>query len=193
MCSVPVSYKMTCGPLKGESPRISWLRRFREGWAPTTRSSDTSCTGNTTVCFLPGEEKKHLMWLFLMFDHFRLRFILNTLLLIYSQSAKTDWKRIYTVYMYTAVCLPCLSLSSGFRCSGVEHFILDVIDRLPDLEMVVNVRDYPQVPSWVQPTLPVFSFSKVRLYALVLCTAKITHKCWLNAITGFGYVYVWFK
>ncbi|KAG7239338.1 hypothetical protein INR49_029326 [Caranx melampygus] len=47
------------------------------------------------------------------------------------------------------------------RCSGVEHFILEVIDRLPDLEMVVNVRDYPQVPSWVQPTLPVFSFSKV--------------------------------
>lgn len=49
------------------------------------------------------------------------------------------------------------------RCSGVEHFMLEVIDRLPDLEVVVNVRDYPQVPSWVQPTLPVFSFSKVRL------------------------------
>ncbi|XP_068165503.1 protein O-glucosyltransferase 1 [Antennarius striatus] len=46
------------------------------------------------------------------------------------------------------------------RCQGVEHFILEVIDRLPDMEMVVNVRDYPQVPSWVQPTLPVFSFSK---------------------------------
>lgn len=45
----------------------------------------------------------------------------------------------------------------------MEHFILEVIDRLPDLEMVVNVRDYPQVPTWVQPTLPVFSFSKVRL------------------------------
>lgn len=53
--------------------------------------------------------------------------------------------------------------SDYFRCSGVEHFILEVIDRLPDLEMVVNVRDYPQVPNWVQPVLPVFSFSKVRL------------------------------
>lgn len=41
--------------------------------------------------------------------------------------------------------------------------MLGVIDRVPDLEMVVNVRDYPQVPSWVQPTLPVLSFSKVRL------------------------------
>uniref|UniRef100_I3K1K9 Protein O-glucosyltransferase 1 n=1 Tax=Oreochromis niloticus TaxID=8128 RepID=I3K1K9_ORENI len=38
------------------------------------------------------------------------------------------------------------------RCSGVEHFILEVIDKLPDLEMVVN------------PTLPVFSFSKTSDY-----------------------------
>ncbi|ROI37043.1 Protein O-glucosyltransferase 1 [Anabarilius grahami] len=46
------------------------------------------------------------------------------------------------------------------RCSGVEHFILKVINRLPNLEMVINVRDYPQVPGWVQPVLPVLSFSK---------------------------------
>uniref|UniRef100_A0A8D0AWE2 Protein O-glucosyltransferase 1 n=1 Tax=Sander lucioperca TaxID=283035 RepID=A0A8D0AWE2_SANLU len=57
------------------------------------------------------------------------------------------------------------------RCSGVEHFILDVIDRLPDLEMVVNVRDYPQVPSWVQPTLPVFSFSKTADYQDIMYPA----------------------
>lgn len=48
------------------------------------------------------------------------------------------------------------------RCSGVEHFILEVIRRLPDMEMVINVRDYPQVPKWMEPTIPVFSFSKVR-------------------------------
>lgn len=52
----------------------------------------------------------------------------------------------------------------------MEHFILEVIDRLPDMEMVVNVRDYPQVPSWVEPMLPVFSFSKVRL-----CTCTRAH------------------
>ncbi|XP_059183642.1 protein O-glucosyltransferase 1 [Centropristis striata] len=57
------------------------------------------------------------------------------------------------------------------RCSGVEHFILQVIDRLPDLEMVVNVRDYPQVPSWVQPTLPVFSFSKTADYQDIMYPA----------------------
>ncbi|XP_069003279.1 protein O-glucosyltransferase 1 isoform X2 [Embiotoca jacksoni] len=57
------------------------------------------------------------------------------------------------------------------RCSGVEHFILQVIDRLPDVEMVVNVRDYPQVPSWVQPTLPVFSFSKTSDYQDIMYPA----------------------
>ncbi|KAL6115493.1 poglut1 [Pungitius sinensis] len=57
------------------------------------------------------------------------------------------------------------------RCSGVEHFVLEVIDRLPDLEMVVNVRDYPQVPTWVQPTLPVFSFSKTADYQDIMYPA----------------------
>ncbi|KAM3857144.1 protein O-glucosyltransferase 1 [Diretmus argenteus] len=57
------------------------------------------------------------------------------------------------------------------RCSGVEHFILEVIDRLPDLEMVVNVRDYPQVPGWVQPILPVFSFSKTADYQDIMYPA----------------------
>lgn len=43
----------------------------------------------------------------------------------------------------------------------MEHFILEVIRHLPDMEMVINVRDYPQVPKWMEPTIPVFSFSKV--------------------------------
>lgn len=29
------------------------------------------------------------------------------------------------------------------------------------MEMVINVRDYPQVPKWMKPIIPVFSFSKV--------------------------------
>ncbi|KAM9454457.1 protein O-glucosyltransferase 1 [Clarias gariepinus] len=57
------------------------------------------------------------------------------------------------------------------RCSGVEHFILKVIDRLPDMEMIINVRDYPQVPSWVQPVLPVFSFSKTSDYRDIMYPA----------------------
>uniref|UniRef100_A0A8C2NEY2 Glycosyl transferase CAP10 domain-containing protein n=2 Tax=Capra hircus TaxID=9925 RepID=A0A8C2NEY2_CAPHI len=50
------------------------------------------------------------------------------------------------------------------RCSGVEHFILEVIGRLPDMEMVINVRDYPQVPKWMEPAIPIFSFSKTSEY-----------------------------
>ena len=32
-----------------------------------------------------------------------------------------------------------------YRCKGVEYFILKMIDKLPDMEMRINVRDYPQV------------------------------------------------
>ena len=38
-----------------------------------------------------------------------------------------------------------LKLFSHFRCNGVEHFILKVIDKLPDMEMIINVHDWPQV------------------------------------------------
>ena len=31
------------------------------------------------------------------------------------------------------------------RCSGVEHFILKIIKKLPDMELRLNVRDWPQV------------------------------------------------
>ncbi|XP_054021862.1 protein O-glucosyltransferase 1 [Dryobates pubescens] len=50
------------------------------------------------------------------------------------------------------------------RCSGVEHFLLGIINLLPDMEMVINVRDYPQVPKWMKPIIPVFSFSKTLEY-----------------------------
>uniref|UniRef100_W5MHY0 Protein O-glucosyltransferase 1 n=1 Tax=Lepisosteus oculatus TaxID=7918 RepID=W5MHY0_LEPOC len=57
------------------------------------------------------------------------------------------------------------------RCSGVEHFILEVIGRLPDMEMVINVRDYPQVPRWSEPAPPVFSFSKTAEYQDIMYPA----------------------
>ncbi|XP_071487426.1 protein O-glucosyltransferase 1-like [Diadema antillarum] len=46
------------------------------------------------------------------------------------------------------------------RCSGVEHFILKIIKKLPDMEFVMNVRDWPQSPKYSEP-MPVLSFSKV--------------------------------
>ncbi|KAJ8301382.1 hypothetical protein KUTeg_020369 [Tegillarca granosa] len=46
------------------------------------------------------------------------------------------------------------------RCSGVEHFLLEIIKKLPDMELILNTRDWPQSPKYSNP-LPVFSFSKV--------------------------------
>lgn len=45
------------------------------------------------------------------------------------------------------------------RCSGNEHFILKVIDTLPDMEMIINTHDWPKVKHWSSPS-PVLSFSK---------------------------------
>ncbi|XP_034032235.1 protein O-glucosyltransferase 1 isoform X2 [Thalassophryne amazonica] len=102
----------------------------------------------------------------------RLRFrcffvLLQVCVLCSADASGKKWNKLReqvsnAVKGYTA-CNP-VNCSCHLRCSGVEHFILEVIDRLPDLEMVVNVRDYPQVPSWVQPMLPVFSFSKTADY-----------------------------
>ena len=47
-----------------------------------------------------------------------------------------------------------------YRCNGVAHFLLEIIADLPDLEMIVNVRDNPQSYKYAPP-MPIFSFSKV--------------------------------
>ncbi|XP_071818025.1 protein O-glucosyltransferase 1-like [Apostichopus japonicus] len=47
------------------------------------------------------------------------------------------------------------------RCSGVEHFILKNIHKLPNMEFILNPRDWPQSPKPINPK-PVFSFSKVK-------------------------------
>lgn len=57
------------------------------------------------------------------------------------------------------------------RCSGVEHFLLELLPDLPDMEMVINVRDYPQVPRWMSPVIPIFSFSKTSDYQDIMYPA----------------------
>lgn len=47
------------------------------------------------------------------------------------------------------------------RCSGVEHFILNVVNNLPDMEFALNVHDWPKSPKYKTP-MPVLSFSKVK-------------------------------
>ncbi|CAG0896988.1 unnamed protein product [Darwinula stevensoni] len=56
------------------------------------------------------------------------------------------------------------------RCQGIEHFILQVVDRLPDSEFVVNDYDWPKVPLHHTP-VPVFSFSKTGEYLDILYPA----------------------
>lgn len=70
------------------------------------------------------------------------------------------------------------------RCSGVEHFLLEIISRLPDMEMVINVRDYPQVPKWMKPVIPIFSFSKVGT------PLKAEHFCDMHVLLPLGNVFL---
>jgi len=52
-----------------------------------------------------------------------------------------------------------------FRCSGIEHFLLSLAADLPDTELVVNTRDWPQLHSGMSSSpVPVFSFSKTVQY-----------------------------
>lgn len=50
------------------------------------------------------------------------------------------------------------------RCSGVEHFIIQLAPLLPDFELVLNVRDWPQISKYHSKILPVLSFSKTKEY-----------------------------
>lgn len=58
------------------------------------------------------------------------------------------------------------------RCAGVEYFILKILDKLPDMDFVINTRDYPQVNKLFGDLKPVFSFSKTEEYA------DITYPAW---------------
>ncbi|KFD51719.1 hypothetical protein M513_07415 [Trichuris suis] len=47
------------------------------------------------------------------------------------------------------------------RCSGVEHFLLKIVDQLPDVEFFLNDHDYPFISTYAEPKMVVFSFSTV--------------------------------
>jgi EGF-domain serine glucosyl/xylosyltransferase len=51
------------------------------------------------------------------------------------------------------------------RCSGVEYFIKQHLPELPNMEMIINCRDWPQInKNWGTPKAPVLSFSKTADY-----------------------------
>ncbi|CAD7092462.1 unnamed protein product [Hermetia illucens] len=50
------------------------------------------------------------------------------------------------------------------RCSGVEHFIKPFLEKLPNMEMIINCRDWPQLVKNYGLHGPVFSFSRTQDY-----------------------------
>jgi protein glucosyltransferase len=68
---------------------------------------------------------------------------------------------IYTyVFIFILVHLLAFLLLFQHRCRGIEHFLMKLIKRLPNMEFVINCYDWPQA-STRGPPVPVFSFSKV--------------------------------
>lgn len=50
------------------------------------------------------------------------------------------------------------------RCTGIEHFLLRIITKLPDMDLIINTRDWPQIHKQYGTFGPVFSFSKTNDY-----------------------------
>ncbi|VVC97179.1 unnamed protein product, partial [Leptidea sinapis] len=58
------------------------------------------------------------------------------------------------------------------RCSGVEHYLKLLAPKLPNMELSINTRDWPQVnPAWGHDAMPVFSFSKTKEYIDIMYPA----------------------
>ncbi|GLV37914.1 rumi [Carabus blaptoides fortunei] len=49
------------------------------------------------------------------------------------------------------------------RCAGIEHFLHKLAPKLPNLDLIINTRDYPQIHKSYTPG-PVLSFSKTKEY-----------------------------
>ncbi|XP_057662574.1 O-glucosyltransferase rumi homolog [Diorhabda carinulata] len=50
------------------------------------------------------------------------------------------------------------------RCHGIEHFLLELLPKLEDVEFIVNTRDWPQLHKRLGLIAPIFSFSKTSDY-----------------------------
>ncbi|EFA03548.1 O-glucosyltransferase rumi homolog [Tribolium castaneum] len=57
------------------------------------------------------------------------------------------------------------------RCAGIEHFLLKLLPKLPDMELIINTRDWPQIHKDYGVFGPVFSFSKTSDYSDIMYPA----------------------
>lgn len=54
------------------------------------------------------------------------------------------------------------------RCNGIQHFLLKLVTKLPDMDLIINTRDWPQIYRGTREMGPVFSFSKTNDYADIM-------------------------
>lgn len=58
------------------------------------------------------------------------------------------------------------------RCSGIEYFIKPLLEKLPNMDLIINCRDWPQVnKNWGIAHAPIFSFSKTPEYLDIMYPA----------------------
>ncbi|EDW80613.2 uncharacterized protein Dwil_GK11623 [Drosophila willistoni] len=57
------------------------------------------------------------------------------------------------------------------RCASVEELLLNIVRDLPDLEFVLNVRDWPQIHFLSGLSGPVFSYSSTDNFLDIMCPA----------------------
>lgn len=68
------------------------------------------------------------------------------------------------------------------RCAGVEHYLKSLLPKLPNMELAINTRDWPQINrQWGHKAVPVFSFSKVNYFITFFSSLPL-----LRTMTGFG-------
>lgn len=57
------------------------------------------------------------------------------------------------------------------RCSGIEHFLLQLMPNFDNMELIINTRDWPQITKHFHLFGPVFSFSKTPDYLDIMYPA----------------------
>ncbi|KAJ0181248.1 hypothetical protein K1T71_003333 [Dendrolimus kikuchii] len=51
------------------------------------------------------------------------------------------------------------------RCVGIEHYLKTISPKMPNMELAINTRDWPQFnQAWGHPKAPILSFSKTKDY-----------------------------
>eukprot|EP00052_Salpingoeca_macrocollata_P015190 m.120611 g.120611 ORF g.120611 m.120611 type:complete len:382 (+) comp19592_c0_seq2:344-1489(+) len=57
------------------------------------------------------------------------------------------------------------------RCEGIEHFITKTVQDLNNTEFVINVRDPPNISTYLKPPVPLWSFSRTAQFQDIMYPA----------------------